>query len=442
MLIWLAMNNIIGIRREDKNDWERRVPLTPEHVSKLIQQHNLNLIVQSSPIRAFADEEYANAGAAVQEDILPAEVVLAVKEIPIELLQPNKTYVFFSHTIKGQAYNMPLLKRLLELNCQLIDYERVVDEHHRRLIFFGEHAGLAGMIDTLQALGQRLAWEGIDTPLAEIRSTYEYGDLPTAQTAIKAVGQRILEQGLPVELLPFVIGIAGYGNVSRGAQAILDLLPIREVTPSELLTLSEDDTIYRNVIYKVIFREEDTVEPVAEGQTFDLTEFFQHPDRYRSKFAQYPPHLSVLVNCIYWDTPYPRLLTKETARQLFQDERQPKLRVIGDISCDIEGAIEPTIKATSPNNPTFVWDGNTDSAIDGVAGQGPVIMAVDNLPCELPIEASTSFGEALLPFVPALATCDFGVDFELCDLPPELKHAIIVYHGQLTPEYRYLEQFL
>ena len=184
------------------------------------------------------------------------------------------------------------------------------------------------------------------------------------------------------------------------------------------------------------------MEPIVKDQTFDLTEFFQHPDRYRSKSAQYIPHLSVLVNCIYWDTPYPRLLTKETTRQLFQDDRQPKLRVIGDISCDIEGAIEPTIKATSPDNPTFVWDGSTDSARDGVGGQGPVIMAVDNLPCELPIEASTSFGEALLPFIPYLATCDFGVDFEACTLPPELKQATIVYHGQLTPEYRYLEQFL
>jgi alpha-aminoadipic semialdehyde synthase len=436
------MNNIIGVRREDKNEWERRVPLTPAHVSKLVQQHHLSLIVQTSPIRAFSDEDYVNAGAAVQEDISPATVVLAVKEIPIELLQANKTYIFFSHTIKGQPYNMALLKRLLELNCQLIDYERVVDEQNRRLIFFGEHAGLAGMIDTLHALGQRLAWEGIDTPFAKIRSTYSYGDLPTAQTTIKAVGQRILEEGLPVELLPLVIGIAGYGNVSRGAQAILDLLPIREINPRDLLTLSEEDTGYRNVIYKVIFREVDTVEPIVESQTFDLPEFFQHPDRYRSKFAQYLPHLSVLVNCIYWDTPYPRLLTKDTARQLYQDDTLPKLRVIGDISCDIEGAIEPTIKATSPDNPTFVWDKNTDSASDGVAGQGPVIMAVDNLPCELPIEASTSFGEALLPFIPDLAACDFGVDFEACTLPPELKRATIVYHGELTPEYRYLEQFL
>lgn len=436
------MNNIIGIRREDKNKWERRVPLTPAHVSTLVEQHQLDFIVQASPVRAFPDEAYKQAGAVVQADLSPADVVLAVKEIPLELLQPDKTYLFFSHTIKGQPYNMPLLKRLLELKCQLIDYERVVDRRNRRLIFFGEHAGLAGMIDTLAALGQRLAWQGIDSPFAAIRATYEYGDLPTAQRAIRQVGQQILEQGLPTQLLPFVIGIAGYGNVSRGAQAILELLPNRQITPAELLSLGDSDNLLRNVIYKVVFREEDTVEPVEPGQPFDLAEFFRQPARYRSKFSQYLPHLAVLVNCIYWDTPYPRLLTKATAGQLYQDGASPKLRVIGDISCDIEGAIEPTIKSTSPDNPAFVWDPATDTASDGVAGAGPVIMAVDNLPCELPVEASTSFGEALLPFIPALAGCDFSVDFAACALPPELKTATIVYHGQLTPDYRYLEKFI
>ncbi len=442
MLTWGAMNNTIAIRREDKNKWERRVPLTPAQVSALVDQHDIRFIVQSSPIRTFPDAEYEAAGAAVQEEVGQANVILAVKEIPIEILQRDKTYLFFSHTIKGQPYNMPMLRRLLELNCQLIDYERVVDQQGRRLIFFGEHAGLAGMIDTLWSLGRRLAWEGIDTPLANLRLTYEYGDLPRAQQAIRAAGQRIEEEGLPVQLTPFVIGVAGYGNVSRGGQAILELLPTQQISPAELLNLSERNDIARNVIYKVVFREEDTVEPVDEGRPFDLQEFFDHPERYRSKFDRYLPHLSVLANCIYWDTPYPRLVTKETARRLYQADPPPRLRVIGDISCDIEGAIEPTIKPTSPDNPAFVWDPVTDSAIDGVAGDGPVIMAVDNLPCELPAEASTSFGSALAPFVPALATCDFSLDFEGCPLPPELKRATIVYHGQLTPDYRYLEQFI
>lgn len=435
------MSNIIGLRREDKNQWERRVPLTPTQVAALAQQP-INFLVQPSPIRAFPDAAYAAAGAAIEEDMSAAEVVLAIKEIPPELLQPGKTYLFFSHTIKGQPHNMLLLRRLLELRCQLIDYERVVDEHNRRLIFFGQHAGLAGMIDTLRALGQRLAWEGIATPLTGLRPTYEYADLPTAQSDLRRIGQRLVEEGWPIALTPLVIGLAGYGNVSRGAQAILDLLPMRQITPAELLTLNEREDLDRNVIYKVVFKEEDTVEPIAEGHSFDLAEFFQHPERYRSRFDRYLPHLTVLVNCIYWDVRYPRLLTKETARQLYGSDAPPKLRVIGDISCDIEGGIEPTIKATEPDAPSFVWQPETDTAVDGVAGAGPVIMAVDNLPCELPVESSTSFGEALMPFIPALAACDFSVDFAECTLPPELKRATIVYHGELTPDYRYLEKFI
>jgi alpha-aminoadipic semialdehyde synthase len=377
----------------------------------------------------------------VQEDLSAATIILAVKEIPLEQLQPGKTYLFFSHTIKGQAHNMPLLRRLLELGCQLIDYERVVDERNRRLIFFGYHAGLAGMIDTLHTLGQRLAWEGFKTPLADLGLTYQYGDLPTAQQALREIGQRIIEEGLPGELTPLVIGVAGYGNVSRGAQAILELLPSQQISPAQLLTLTGREASERNVIYKVVFKEEDTVEPINEGQPFNLQEFFQQPERYRSKFETYLPHLSVLVNCIYWDTPYPRLLTKQAARKLYS-EKQPRLRVIGDISCDIEGGIEPTIQATSLDDPAFVWDPTTDTALAGVAGHGPTIMAVDNLPCELPVEASTVFGDALLPFLPALAETDFNLDFERCPLPPELKRATIVYRGQLTPEYAYLQKFL
>jgi alpha-aminoadipic semialdehyde synthase len=408
----------------------------------LIEQHQLKFLVQPSAIRAFPDAAFTEAGAVLHEDLSAAEVILAVKEIPPEALQPGQTYLFFSHTIKGQPHNMPMLRRLLELHCQLIDYERVVDAQNRRLIFFGQHAGLAGMIDTLRALGQRLAWEGIATPLADLRPTYEYTDLTAAQSDLRRTGRRIIEEGWPVDLTPLVIGLAGYGNVSRGAQAILDLLPTRQISPAELPALTGRKDVDRGMIYKVVFKEEDTVEPIRESQPFDLAEFFQHPERYRSRFEKYLPHLSVLVNCIYWDARYPRLLTKEAARHLYHGDSPPKLRVIGDISCDIEGGIEPTIKATEPDAPTFVWDPATDTALDGVAGAGPVIMAVDNLPGELPVESSTSFGEALSPFIPALATCDFSLDFAECALPPELKRATIVYHGELTPDYRYLEKFI
>jgi len=430
--------NIIGIRREDKNKWERRVPLTPVHIEALLAEHDLRILVQPSPIRALSEDDYIAAGAIVQEDLSAADVIVAVKEVPIDLLQAGKTYLFFSHTIKGQTYNMPLLRRLMELECQLIDYERIVDDQNRRLIAFGEYAGLAGMVDTLAALGQRLDWEGIATPFSDLRQTYAYGDLAAVQEAVVSVGKSIADKGLPEQLAPLVIGIVGYGNVSRGAQAILDLLPIREISPGELAALTASGEVDAHIVYKVVFKEKDTVLPIDQRNPFDLQEFYEHPNRYRSQFQNHLPHLSVLVNCIYWDTPYPRLVSKETARDLYRRHLQPRLRVIGDISCDIEGGIEATLKATDLDSPVVVWDPQTDAAIEGVAGRGPVIMAVDNLPCELPIESSAAFGDALIPFIPALATCNFEDDFESCSLPPELKRATILYHGQLTPDYGYL----
>jgi saccharopine dehydrogenase (NAD+, L-lysine-forming) len=167
------MNACFGIRLEDKNEWERRTPLIPAHVKELREKHGLEVYVQSSPIRAFGHQEYEQAGARIVEDLTACPLILAIKEIPPQLFEKDKTYVFFSHTIKGQAFNMPMLQRLLDLGCQLIDYEKIVDERGRRQVFFGNYAGLAGMIDTLWALGQRLAWEKIDTPFSHLRPARE-----------------------------------------------------------------------------------------------------------------------------------------------------------------------------------------------------------------------------------------------------------------------------
>jgi saccharopine dehydrogenase (NAD+, L-lysine-forming) len=156
----------IGIRREDKNVWERRVPVIPKHARQLQKDHGIKVWVQPSDIRVFPDAEFSQVGALVEEDLSACPVVFAIKEIPIRFFQPNRTYIFFAHVVKGQPYNMPMLKRVLELGCNLIDYEKVTDERGRRLIFFGRHAGLAGMIDSLWALGQRLDWEGIPNPFS------------------------------------------------------------------------------------------------------------------------------------------------------------------------------------------------------------------------------------------------------------------------------------
>jgi alpha-aminoadipic semialdehyde synthase len=172
-----------------------------------------------------------------------------------------------------------------------------------------------------------------------------------------------------------------------------------------------------------------------------LQDYYDHPENYRSRFAAHVPHLTMLVNCIYWDERYPRLVSKTQMRSLYQ-AGQPRLRVIGDISCDVEGAIEVTLKATDPGTPTYVYDPVEDRALDGFAGSGPVVLAVDILPSELPRDASGYFGNVLMPYIPHIARADYKVPFEDLALPPEIKRAVVVYQGELTPDYRYLEAFL
>ena len=429
----------IGIRREDKNKWERRAPLVPEHVKTLREQFDLAVCVQESPIRAFRPEEYEVAGARIVPDLRDCPVIFAVKEIPASLLEPGKTYVYFSHTIKGQPYNMPMLRRLLDLNCQLIDYERITDERGRRLIFFGDYAGRAGMLDTLWALGQKLAAEGIETPLREVRPAVQYADLASARAAVRAVGEKIATEGLPETLTPLIVGFAGYGNVSRGAQELLDLLPVTEIAPQALETFTEHDP---HTLYKVVFKEEDMVVPRAEGATFVLQDYYDHPEKYRSQFTRYLPHLTVLVNGIYWTSRYPRLVTRKWARSAWGQDQPPRLRVIGDISCDIGGGVELTVKATMPDEPCYVVDPAKMEAIPGVEGKGPVIMAVDNLPCELPRESSEHFSSILRDMVPDLARADWSLPFAELALPSHLRRAVIAHRGELTPDYAYLAEYL
>lgn len=435
------MGGRIGIRLEDKNEWERRTPLIPAHVKQLRKEHDIEVWVQSSPIRAYKDEAYAQAGAQIVADLTDCPIVLAIKEIPQDLFEPGTTYVFFSHTIKGQAHNMPMLQQLLDQGCQLIEYEKIVDEQGRRLVFFGNYAGLAGMIDTLWALGQRLAWEGRDNVFSQIRQTLDYPSLEAAQAAVSEVGERISREGLPRALTPLVCGFAGYGNVSRGAQSIFDLLPVREISPAELAHWYEVGGNSAHQVYKVVFKEEDMVAPLAEG-TFELQDYYDHPEKYGSRFETYLPYLTLLVNGIYWTDRYPRLVTRRYLKELFNQPETPRLRVIGDISCDVEGAIECNLRATNPGNPIYVYDPATEGTQDGHEGRGVVVLAVDNLPCELPRESSTHFSATLLPFVPQLARADYGVPFDECDLPPSVKGAVIAWQGELTPDYQYIQTFL
>jgi saccharopine dehydrogenase (NAD+, L-lysine-forming) len=432
------MNTCIGIRREDKSIWERRTPIIPEHARRLQEEHGIKVWVQPSDVRIFREEEFLQAGVRVEEDLSTCPIVFAVKEIPDYFFQPKRTYMFFAHIIKGQPYNMPMLKRMMELGCTLIDYEKVTDAKGRRLIFFGRHAGLAGMIETLRALGQRLDWEGVPNPFSDLRQTYQYDNLAEAKAAVSALGDRIAQEGLSEQITPLICGFGGYGNVFRGANEIIELLPVREIEPHEI----EQLTMNNEQLYKVVFKEEHTVEPISPEDRFELQDYYDHPEKYRGVFHTYLSHLTLLVNCVYWEEKYPRLVTKADLKQLYSGEEPPRLRVIGDISCDIEGAIEGTIKSTEPGEPVFVYDPFENRAIDGVEGQGPVIMAVDILPSELPRDASTYFSGVLMDYIPAIAQADYSAPFEELALPPEIKRAVIVHQGELTPSYRYLEKYV
>ena len=443
----------IGIRREDKDPWEARVPLIPEDVAFLTRSSAAEIVVQPSPQRVFAEDEYVRAGARVYEDLSACDIVLAVKEIPLELFTPGATYAFFSHTIKGQPYNMDMLRRLMELGCQLIDYERVTDERGRRLIFFSRFAGLAGAIDSLWSLGRRLEWEGLaPNPFAALEQTYRYPTLEAALDAVRDVGARIAADGLPAELCPFVIGITGYGNVSLGAQEVVDALGAVAVSPDRLDELSAGGGVApasgrpalddRHTAHKVVFAERDFVARRDASQPFALDEYFRQPELYEGTFERRLPQLTLLINCVFWDAPYPRLVTRAAIGELFAAPAAPRLRVIGDISCDIEGSVELTVKETHIDQPVYVYDAVTGAVTDGVQGRGPVVLAVGNLPCELSRESSTAFSAVLSPFVPALAVTDLSLPFERLSLPPELLRALILHHGEFTPDYEYMRQFV
>ena len=431
----------VGIRREDKSRWERRVPITPAKAKELREGHGIEFYVQPSPIRVFREEEFERAGVHVQEDLSPAGVVFAVKEIPPQAFQARKTYVFFAHVIKGQPHNMPMLKRMMELGCNLIDYEKVTDERGHRLIFFGWHAGVVSVVESLWALGRRLDWEDIANPFAGLRHTYTYDTLAAVRADLHAAGERIASAGLPSEIAPLIIGVAGYGNVGRGIQEMLTELPTIEIAPEDVSRVAADPGASNRAVYRVLFKEEHVVAPNDPASRFDLQDYFQHPGKYHSTFERYLPHLSVLLNSNYWDERYPRLLPRAYASAMYGGP-QPRLRVIGDASCDIGGSIECTVKATEPDEPVYVWDPETGEARMGVAGRGPVILAVDILPSELPREASEYFSEILEPFIPAIAGADYSVPFEELDLPSEIARATILYHGKLTPDYRYLAKHL
>lgn len=410
----------LGIRREEKNRWERRVPLTPLHVEELVREQGWTVAVQPSPLRIFPDAEYRRAGAQLCEDLADCRMVVGVKEIPPERLQADKPSLAFFHVIKGQPQGMPLLAKALERRSTLIDYEPIVDRYGRRLLFFGRHAGYAGMIDALWTLGRRLAARGVETPFSAVGPAHTYPSVDEAEEFLTAgVGRRIRERGLPESLRPLVVGFTGGGNVSQGAQEILDRLPVVEIHPDELPELAEKPGLSHRTLYKVVFRR-----------------------RHRVRFARHLPYLTLLVNGIYWRPGHPKLITREDLRRLWGGPESPRLEVLADLSCDVDGPIEATVRTTDSDRPVYVFDPRTGQTRDGVEGPGPVVLAVDNLPAEFPRDASEHFGDSLFPFLNGLLSADFDVPFEHLSLPAAILGATLTHRGELTPHYRGLGEAL
>ena len=436
------MNIQFGIRREDINKWEKRVPLIPSHARELADRYAVEFRIQPSKIRIFTDADYRLAGIPVEEPLSPCPIILALKEIPIELIEKGKAYLFFSHTAKGQPQNMPMLKKMMECGCTIIDYEKMVDEKGRRVLYFGNYAGHAGMIDTLWALGKRLDAEGLANPFSSLLPTHRYQSLVEVKEAVARLALRIGKAGLPPELGPVVFGFFGYGHVSQGAQEVFDILPVETVRPAEIPKLFEGRAAASTVLYKAVFKEEDMVAPVDSGRPFDLQDYYDNPAGYRPVVDRYVPYLTAIVNGIYWTPKYPKFITKPFLKELYRPGSRPRLRVIGDITCDINGSIECTVQPTDSEDPVYVYDPAADRPVMGFQGNGPVVLAVYNLPAELPLEASTYFSGKLKDYVPAIAAADFKGEFSAGGLPDIVRRAVILYRGRLTPDYAYLGRFV
>jgi len=378
----------LGIIKETKNTWERRVPLNPLAVKELVEK-GFKVIVQPSETRIYTNDEYSDAGAKICDDLTKCDFIIGVKEIPLDDLIPGKPHLFFSHTIKGQDYNMPLLQKILDEKITLLDYEKIEDEKKRRLVFFGKFAGNAGMVDTLHGLGLRLKEHyNIETPFLKVKNSYRYDSVNDAVEQLKIIGKEIEEQGLPEEITPFNIFLLGYGHVAQGCQEIMAALPIEIVEPDELQEKSKN---YKgNKIYLSVFREEHLVER-KDGGDFSLQDYFSNNSGYKSRLEQYLPHCSIYMNAIYWTPDCPVFLPNSYLRNIRNEDK--KLLIVGDITCDIDGSVQATVKPTWPDNPVFIYNEKTGKETDGYKGEGLAIMAVDNLPCEFPSDQEHNFRE-------------------------------------------------
>ena len=433
----LAMSELrdaLGILKETKNRFERRVPLIPEELKQLIAE-GIEVRVERSPNRAFEDHEFEAVGCVMVDDATDCRFIMGVKEVKTSQVKPGQTVMCFSHTIKGQSHNMPLLQHFLDVGASLVDYEVVVDDQGVRQVAFGRYAGLAGAHETLWTLGHRMRELGHDSPLSLLKHAVDYKDLRTMADETWQAVEALRREG-PEAFSPLVVAVSGEGRVSRGALEYLEMVGAIPCTIDEAVKLPLESPGDRTL--RALHLLDSEIYERANRKQFDFKDYVTTPEVYVSKLAMYLPYCVAYINGSYWDERFPRVLDDSTLRRMYANGTLPE--VLGDVACDIDGGIEWTVMATQNDEPTFVYNPKTKGAKVGVDGDGVAIMSVDNLPTALPRDASVDFSKALIkvirPFFKANLRDGLGA------LTPAQQNAVVVAAGKLGPKHTGLQRFL
>jgi alanine dehydrogenase len=400
------MKTTLALIREGKVPEDQRVALTPAQCREICERFpHVDILVQSSPTRCYSDQEYTDAGFAPVQDISQAHIMLGIKEVPVAQLITGKTYLFFSHTIKKQPYNQKLMAALLAKKIRMIDYETLTDDHGTRVIAFGRYAGLVGAYNGVRGYG-------LKHQLFSLKPAHQCFDL-----------EEMLHTASQVTLPPIRIALTGGGRVASGAMETLEKFGVKKVTVQAFLTQTFPYPVFAQL------DPGDYNQPLAAQGTFDLQDFFKHPENYRENFTRFLPKTDLLIAAAYWDPKAPVLFTR---RDLASDAFQVK--VIADVTCDIEGSIPTTLRASTIKDPFYDIEKSSCTEKPAFSGENHLtVMAVDNLPNELPRDASWSFGRQLIDQVlPGL----------LAETPaPIISRATLCENGQLTGRYLYLQDY-
>jgi alanine dehydrogenase len=394
-----------GIIRERKNPPDRRVVLTPDACVQIVAKFKgAEIIVEPSPIRVFKDEEYVAKGIPVAEEMEKCDVLIGVKEVPLENLIPHKKYFFFSHTIKKQPYNQKLLRAVLDRNIELYDHEVITNAKGQRLVAFGRYAGIVGAYNGIRAYGLK----------------FGLFQLPKAETL---ADQRALISELEKVQLPNIkILLTGKGRVGNGAKEMLDAMGIKKVKVSDYLSKTFREPVYCQIDASEYNKRKD-------GVRGNKANFFAHPEDYRSNFFRFATVTDFYMAGHFYGDGAPYLFTRE-------DAKHPdfKIKVVADVSCDIDGPVATTIRSSTIVDPIYGYDPLTEKEVDFKDSNAIAVMAVDNLPCELPRDASVGFGEA---FVKNVIPAFFNGDGD-----GVLERARMTKNGQLTRRYAYLQDYV